>query len=33
MSELFRDVSPQDADLQPILEGLFQEYADRYGDY
>ncbi len=26
MSDLFRDVSPEDADLQPIIEGLFGEY-------
>jgi GNAT superfamily N-acetyltransferase len=33
MSERFRDVSPDDAELQPILNGLFAEYAARYGDY
>jgi hypothetical protein len=33
MSEQFRDVSPEDAELQPIIEGLFGEYAARYGDY
>lgn len=33
MSERFRDVSPDDAELQPILTGLFAEYAARYGDY
>ena len=33
MSDLFRDVSPEDADLQPIINGLFGEYAARYGDY
>jgi GNAT superfamily N-acetyltransferase len=33
MSERFRDVSPEDAELQPILNGLFAEYAARYGDY
>jgi len=33
MSDLFRDVSPEDADLQPIIDGLFGEYAARYGDY
>ena len=33
MSEQFRDVSPEDAELQPIIEGLFAEYAARYGDY
>jgi GNAT superfamily N-acetyltransferase len=31
MSEQFRDVSPEDADLQPIIDGLFGEYAARYG--
>lgn len=29
----FRDVSPEDADLQPIITGLFGEYEARYGDY
>lgn len=33
MSERFRDVSPEDDELQPILTGLFAEYAARYGDY
>ena len=33
MRDLFRDVSPEDADLQPIINGLFGEYAARYGDY
>lgn len=33
MNERFRDVSPEDAELQPILSGLFAEYAARYGDY
>lgn len=33
MSDLFRDVSPEDADLQPVIDGLFGEYAARYGDY
>ncbi|MBU3892506.1 GNAT family N-acetyltransferase [Serratia rubidaea] len=33
MSEQFRDVSPEDAELQPILAGLFDEYAARYDDY
>ncbi len=33
MREQFRDVSPEDADLQPIIAGLFGEYAARYGDY
>ena len=32
MQEQFRDVSPEDADLQPIIAGLFGEYAARYGD-
>ncbi|WP_061709099.1 GNAT family N-acetyltransferase [Pseudenterobacter timonensis] len=31
--DLFRDVSPEDDDLQPIINGLFGEYAARYGDY
>jgi GNAT superfamily N-acetyltransferase len=31
MSEQFRDVSPEDAELQPIIDGLFGEYAARYG--
>ena len=29
----FRDVSPAAAELQPIITGLFGEYAARYGDY
>lgn len=29
----FRDVSPEAPELQPILTGLFGEYAARYGDY
>ncbi|ARD60780.1 GNAT family N-acetyltransferase [Kosakonia radicincitans DSM 16656] len=33
MSERFRDVSPEAPELQPILTGLFGEYAARYGDY
>lgn len=33
MSEHFRDVSPDAPELQPIIAGLFAEYADRYGDY
>lgn len=33
MSERFRDVSPDAPELQPILDGLFGEYAARYGDY
>ena len=33
MSERSRDVSPEDAELQSIIEGLFGEYAARYGDY
>ncbi|MBM7353376.1 GNAT family N-acetyltransferase [Lelliottia amnigena] len=33
MNELFRDVSPEDDDLQPIIDGLFGEYSARYGDY
>ncbi len=33
MRERFRDVSPEDAEVLPILTGLFSEYADRYGDY
>lgn len=34
MSEaIFREVSPEAAELQPILTGLFGEYAARYGDY
>ncbi|HID4047220.1 N-acetyltransferase [Pluralibacter gergoviae] len=33
MRERFRDVSPEDAEILPILSGLFTEYAARYGDY
>ncbi|WP_039054741.1 GNAT family N-acetyltransferase [Enterobacter sp. Bisph1] len=33
MRDRFRDVSPEAAELQPILNGLFAEYAARYGDY
>ncbi|MHA6313881.1 GNAT family N-acetyltransferase [Pantoea sp. S-LA4] len=34
MSEaIFREVSPEAPELQPILTGLFGEYAARYGDY
>lgn len=33
MNELFRDVSPEDGALQPIIDGLFGEYSARYGDY
>lgn len=33
MGERFRDVSPEAPELQPILTGLFGEYAARYGDY
>lgn len=29
----FRVVSPEAPELQPILSGLFDEYAARYGDY
>lgn len=29
----FREVSPEAPELQPILAGLFGEYAARYGDY
>ncbi len=32
MSEAFRDIS-QAPELQPIISGLFAEYAARYGDY
>jgi hypothetical protein len=32
MSEqFFREVSPEAPELQPILSGLFGEYATRYG--
>ncbi|MCE0491293.1 GNAT family N-acetyltransferase [Pantoea sp. Mb-10] len=30
---LFREVHPDAPELQPILTGLFGEYAARYGDY
>ncbi|HBZ15461.1 GNAT family N-acetyltransferase (plasmid) [Pantoea sp. BRR-3P] len=34
MSEqFFREVSPEAPELQPILTGLFGEYAARYGDF
>lgn len=33
MSDQFRVVSPEASELQPILNGLFGEYAARYGDY
>ena len=33
MSDYFRDVSPEDTELQPIIDGLFGEYSARYGDY
>lgn len=33
MREQFRDVSPEAAELQPIISGLFGEYEARYGDY
>jgi GNAT superfamily N-acetyltransferase len=33
MSEAFRDISPDAPELQPIIHGLFAEYAARYGDY
>lgn len=33
MSEHFRDLSPEAPELQPVIEGLFAEYAARYGDY
>lgn len=33
MSDQFRVVSPEASELQPILHGLFGEYAARYGDY
>ena len=29
MREQFRDVSPEDEELQPIIEGQFGEYAAR----
>ncbi|VDR27484.1 Predicted acetyltransferase [Raoultella terrigena] len=33
MSDVFRDVSPEALELQPVIDGLFAEYASRYGDY
>ncbi|WPO97284.1 GNAT family N-acetyltransferase [Enterobacter sp. C2] len=33
MRERFRDVPMDAPELQPIIEGLFGEYAARYGDY
>lgn len=33
MSDRFRDLSPEAPELQPIIAGLFGEYAARYGDY
>ena len=33
MSAAFRDISPEAPELQPIIHGLFAEYASRYGDY
>lgn len=33
MSDVFRDVSPETLELQPVIDGLFAEYASRYGDY
>lgn len=33
MSDYFRDISPDAPELQPIIEGLFADYAARYGDY
>lgn len=33
MSDQFRVLSPEASELQPILNGLFGEYAARYGDY
>ncbi len=33
MSEQFRDVSPEARELEPIINGLFEEYDTRYGDY
>lgn len=33
MTMTFRDVSPEDAALQPIITGLFGEYEARYGDF
>lgn len=33
LAEGFRQVSPEDKQLVPILTGLFAEYSARYGDY
>lgn len=33
LAEGFRQVSPEDKHLEPILTGLFAEYSARYGDY
>jgi len=33
MRERFRDVPMDAPELQPVIEGLFGEYAARYGDY
>lgn len=33
MSEQFRDVSPEAPELAAVINGLFGEYAARYGDY
>ena len=33
MSDRFRVLSPEAPELQPIIEGLFAEYAARYGNY
>lgn len=33
MSEHFRILSPEAPELQPIISGLFGEYAARYGDF
>ncbi|SQC93080.1 Uncharacterised protein [Cedecea neteri] len=33
MSEHFRVLSPEAPELQPIISGLFGEYAARYGDF
>ena len=33
MRNAFRDISPEAPELQPIISGLFAEYAARYGDY
>ena len=31
--QFFREVHPEAAELQPIITGLFGEYAARYGDF